>query len=84
LLSRNRDLKSGLDVAKATAILWTINSDDTYQRLVVERGWSLDEYEGWLAACLKRELLGDGSTRTKNVRRIIHSGPDRDAGPGRK
>jgi len=62
LVHRNGDLKSGLDVAKATAILWTLGSDDTYQRLVVERGWSLDEYERWLAACLTRELLGDDST----------------------
>lgn len=74
MLQRGGHLKSGLDVAKATAILWTLNSDDTYQRLVIERGWSLDEYEGWLVACLKHELLGDHTTNSQQrSRRRSHS-----------
>lgn len=51
-------LREGVDVQRATDILWTIAAEDTYQRLVVERGWSPDDYEAWLTRCLQRELIG--------------------------
>ena len=51
-------LRKGLDVQRATDILWAIAAEDTYQRLVVERGWSPDDYEAWLRRCLQRELIG--------------------------
>jgi AcrR family transcriptional regulator len=50
-------LRSDLDARRATDILWTLSSEDTYQRLVVERGWTHDEFEMWLAHVVKRELL---------------------------
>jgi len=33
-------------------VVWTLNSPAVYELLVIERGWSLDEYESWLAAAL--------------------------------
>jgi len=31
---------------------------EIYRTLVVERGWSAERYEDWLAAALVRQLLG--------------------------
>ena len=56
-LSRGGHLGSDLDARRATDILWTLSSEDTYQRLVVERGWTHDEFEAWLGRAVKRELL---------------------------
>jgi AcrR family transcriptional regulator len=57
-LGRGGHLRIGLDATRATDIMWALASEDTYQRLVVERGWTHDEFETWLATSLKRELLG--------------------------
>jgi AcrR family transcriptional regulator len=51
-------LRAGLDVNRATDILWTINHPATWQLLVIERGWTADEYELWTAEAARRELLG--------------------------
>lgn len=56
-LERSGHLRAGLDATRATDIMWALASEDTYQRLVVERGWTQDEFEGWLGNSLKRELL---------------------------
>ncbi len=42
----------------ATAIVFTLCSLAVYDLLVLERGWSDDRYEAWLAAALTVELLG--------------------------
>jgi AcrR family transcriptional regulator len=56
-LDRGGHLANDLDGRRATDILWAVASEDTYQRLVVERGWTQDEFETWLGETLKRELL---------------------------
>jgi AcrR family transcriptional regulator len=50
-------LRKGLDVTRATDILWTLNHPVAYQLLVVERGWTPAEYEQWLGDLLCRQLL---------------------------
>ena len=50
-LDRRKALRPGLDVPRATDILWTLNHPDTY-RLLVERGWAPDQHEQWLADLL--------------------------------
>lgn len=57
-LDRGGHLRSNLNARRATDILWALASEDIYQRLVIERGWTHDEFEMWLAKALKRELLG--------------------------
>ena len=37
--------------------IWLPPPPDTYRQLVLERGWSLDEYERWFAAELAAALL---------------------------
>jgi AcrR family transcriptional regulator len=56
-LERSGHLRTELDATRATDIMWALASEDTYQRLVVERGWTQDEFEAWLGKSLKRELL---------------------------
>jgi AcrR family transcriptional regulator len=50
-------LNSGLDVAAAADILWTLNHPNLYALLVGERGWSADRYERWLGDLLCAQLL---------------------------
>jgi AcrR family transcriptional regulator len=50
-------LKPGLKVAQAGDIFWAMSGHDLYHRLVIERGWSADQYERWLLATLTDLLL---------------------------
>jgi AcrR family transcriptional regulator len=46
-LHQGRHLRRELDVERATDILWTINHPNTWQLLVVDRGWTPEQYEQW-------------------------------------
>ena len=50
-------LKPGLDVERAADLLWTLTAPELFQRLTVDRGWSLDEYEQWLGDTMCASLL---------------------------
>lgn len=50
-------LVRGIDMTQARDILWAFTGRDMYRLLVVERGWSSDDYEAWLAKSLERVLL---------------------------
>jgi AcrR family transcriptional regulator len=56
-LADTRALSRGLDVDRATDILWTLNHPNLWQLLVDERGWSPDEYERWCADAACSQLL---------------------------
>ncbi len=56
-LAERGALRPGLDVERATDVLWTINHPNTWQLLVVQRGWTPAEYEQWTADLACRELL---------------------------
>jgi len=56
-LNSKHALRPGLDVARATDVLWTLNHPSLYWLLVGERGWTPTEYERWLAAALSSQLL---------------------------
>jgi AcrR family transcriptional regulator len=53
-------LKPGLDVARATDILWTLNHPNVYRLLVTDRGWTPDQHEEWLADLACAQLLRQG------------------------
>jgi AcrR family transcriptional regulator len=63
-LAQKEALRPGLDVTKATDILWTLNHPDVWLLLVGERGWTPDQFEGWFADTICRQLLPD-RTRQK-------------------
>ena len=58
-LAQKGALRPGMTVDEATAIHWTLCSSQVFRMLVVERGWSPDHYEEWLASALVRELLAE-------------------------
>jgi AcrR family transcriptional regulator len=53
-----RDLTAGLSVDDGVAIYLALVLPEIYRTLVVERGWSPQRYEEWLAFALVRQLLG--------------------------
>jgi AcrR family transcriptional regulator len=56
-LANRKALRTGLSVDRATDILWTLNNPTVYLLLVDGRGWSLDDYEAWLAETVIAQLL---------------------------
>jgi hypothetical protein len=58
LLVKSAPAARHLGLARVRDILWVYTGRDVYRMLVLERGWSSDEYESWLATALIRELLG--------------------------
>ena len=64
---RNGGLAPGLDVARASDILWTLNHPDVWHLLVGERGWTPEQFEDWFAETTCQQLLAR-STRTRRAR----------------
>jgi AcrR family transcriptional regulator len=58
-LARRRALRRDLTPARATDIVYTLMSPEVYRILTLERGWTDDEYEAWLARALRQQLLRD-------------------------
>jgi AcrR family transcriptional regulator len=56
-LAQPNQLRKGLDVDRAADILWTINHPNTWQLLVVDRGWTLAQYEQWTGDLACAQLL---------------------------
>ena len=56
-MMKEKSLAKGLSLAKARDILWALTGRDMYRMLAVERGWTSDEYEKWLAQLLVKSLL---------------------------
>ena len=50
-------LRANLTHTKAADELWALTSFDLYRRLIIERGWSTEEYETWLAQTLIQQLF---------------------------
>jgi AcrR family transcriptional regulator len=56
-LAETGRLRTGLSVARAADIIWSMNSPEFYLLLVEQRGWSPKEFERWLADAWIRLLL---------------------------
>jgi AcrR family transcriptional regulator len=64
ILHQKKALRRGLDVTRASDILWTLNHPDLWLLLVGKRGWTPDQFEKWFAATAIEQLL-DVKTRPK-------------------
>jgi AcrR family transcriptional regulator len=62
-LDRAGDLADGLDLARATDILWTLNHPDVWLLLVGQRGWTPEQFETWLGDTAIHQLLRPRRTR---------------------
>jgi hypothetical protein len=56
-LQQRGSLREGVTVAQATDILWTCTSDELYDLLAMQRGWSLPRYARFLADFMITALL---------------------------
>lgn len=54
---KDKTLAKGITLTQARDILWAFSGRDMYRMFVVERGWTSDEYEKWLALILIKTLL---------------------------
>jgi len=59
-LNKKKALRTGLDVTRATDILWTLNHPDMWLLLVGMRGWTPEQYERWFADTACWQLLEQG------------------------
>jgi hypothetical protein len=50
-------LRPGISTNEARDVLWTYNSAELFQLLVIERGWSPKRYGRWVAGALTAALL---------------------------
>jgi hypothetical protein len=66
-LHAKKALRPGLDVGRATAILWMLNHPDVWLLLVGERGWTPEQWERWFANTACAQLLPAGATRRPNI-----------------
>ena len=57
LLDRGGRLRQGLNGADAIDVIWTMTSPETYEQLVLDRRWTPQRYEEWLAGALVDLLL---------------------------
>jgi AcrR family transcriptional regulator len=61
-------LRDDLDVERAADILWALTSYEP-RWLLVDRGWTPDEFTSWLAATVRQALIADGPGETARRRR---------------
>jgi AcrR family transcriptional regulator len=57
LLHNKKALRSGLDVTRATDILWTLNHPDVWLLLVGRRSWTTEQFERWFGDTTCSQLL---------------------------
>lgn len=56
-MMKEKWLAKGLSLQKARDILWSLTGRDLYRMMVIEKGWTPDDYEKWLAELLAKSLL---------------------------
>jgi TetR/AcrR family transcriptional regulator, regulator of cefoperazone and chloramphenicol sensitivity len=53
-------LRRGIDARRAADIMTALSASQIQDVLIVQRGWSFDEFEFWLSETLATLLLSDG------------------------
>ena len=61
-------LRQGVDLARGTDILWTLNHPDVWHLLVHVRGWTPEQWEAWFAASARMQLLATRRTGSRAAR----------------
>jgi AcrR family transcriptional regulator len=56
-LHEDGHLRPGVSVEEARDVLWTFNSVELYDLLVIQRGWARERYGRWIAEALISALL---------------------------
>jgi AcrR family transcriptional regulator len=56
-LHESKVLRQGVQAADALDVLWLFTAPETYERLVIERGWTTKRFGRWIAQQLTAALL---------------------------
>jgi AcrR family transcriptional regulator len=59
-------LRADVSVEEARDVLWTYNSPELYELLVMRRGWSPERYGRWVADALIAALLPQNQSRRRS------------------
>lgn len=57
MMAKEKAFTERISLSRIRDILWAFTGRDIYRMLVIERGWSSDEYEKWLGEFLIQTLL---------------------------
>jgi AcrR family transcriptional regulator len=60
-LARRGGLRSGLDETHAADVLYALTGSEIFRQLVMERGWSPDRFEEWLAYSIRRLVIAEAA-----------------------
>ena len=60
-LVETAQLRAGIGVDEVRDLLWTCNSVEVYDLLVLQRGWTLAAYADWMARTLVVSIAGEPS-----------------------
>jgi AcrR family transcriptional regulator len=76
-IAKRGTARAGLTLPRVRDVLWMFTGHDVYRMLVVERRWSSDAYERWLADTLVRTLLDEADISKRWSRRAtaLHHPP---------
>ncbi len=58
-LEKTGRLRPGVTSQAAVDLAWSLTSPGTYEQLVLDRGWTADQFEDWLGAALADLILAD-------------------------
>jgi AcrR family transcriptional regulator len=67
-LKKEQNLPSGMSAGTFADMLWGLNSLGTFRNLVIERGWSIDRYAGWVRDTIRLQLGIEWPTRASTRR----------------
>jgi AcrR family transcriptional regulator len=62
-LANQGALRPDRPVEELKAVLWALCSQAVHDLFVIDRGWSAERYQAWLAEALRRELLEPAQRR---------------------
>jgi len=59
-LFQKRVIRRGISRKKARDIAWCLTGSEIYRMLVLEKGWTSNDYQRWLGDALVRSLMAEG------------------------
>jgi AcrR family transcriptional regulator len=60
-------LRPGVDAPRAADIMWSLLSVESYEALVIARGWSADAFADWVLETLRAGLLRPSRSRGSRI-----------------
>jgi AcrR family transcriptional regulator len=66
MIAKQNALAKEITPKKARDILWALTGRDLYRLFVIDRGWSSDTYEKWLAELLAKSLVQESVVEPLN------------------